>query len=50
VHTQTLSGQLVLGVQQGFHGSLVVRMTVSSSSIDQDLGNNARTATINARP
>jgi len=44
-----LSGQLVLGVNQGFQGSLIVRMTVSSSSVDKDLGNNSRSATINAR-
>jgi len=44
-----LSGQIVLGVQQGFQGSIIVRVTVSSSSIDKDMGNNSRSVTANAR-
>jgi len=46
---QTLSGQVVLGVVGGFHGSVIVRLTVSSSSVDQDLGNNSRSVTVNVR-
>jgi len=33
----------------GFHGSVIVRLTVSSSSVDQDLGNNSRSVTVNVR-
>jgi uncharacterized repeat protein (TIGR01451 family) len=44
-----LSGQIVLNLTQGIQGSMIVRVTVSSSSIDQDLGNNARSVTFSAR-
>jgi len=44
-----LLGQVVLGVSQGFHGSVITRFTISSSSIDKDLGNNSRSVTFSAR-